>query len=93
MPKIDLSSPQAMLDSADRLAIDMLRPGSCLRSSLIYVQEAIRDGRLSGESGKWRRIAVLNALAAVGDAQLTPRVAARFAKVYAQVTALQEARS
>jgi hypothetical protein len=77
----------AQWDGYDRAMIDLLRPGSnALRGVLLHIETAIRAGGFAGEAMEPKRIALLNALAELGDSQLSQRVAVRYARVYALIT-------
>jgi hypothetical protein len=75
------------LDQIDWIVLGLLRPGSGVtRGVLRDIETAVRAGRFSGEAMAPKRIALLNALAGLGESQLSPRVATRYARVYALIT-------
>ncbi len=77
----------AQWDEYDRAIIDLLRPGSnALRGVLREIETAIRAGRFAGEAMAGKRAQLLNALAGLGDSELSPRVAIRYERVYALIT-------
>lgn len=78
----------APLEAFDWAIVDLLRPGSdCIRGLLRDIESAIRRGRFEGDAMRPKRLALLRALTALGDGpDLNPRVAIRFARVYALLT-------
>jgi hypothetical protein len=77
----------APMERFDWAILDLLKPGStALRGTLKDIESAIRKGRFAGDEMAPKRAALLNALAGLGDSQLSPRVAVRYARVYALLT-------
>jgi hypothetical protein len=78
----------------DWVIIDLLRPGSnANRGVLRDLETALRKGRFNGDAKKAKRLALLEAMAVLGASPLSPRTAVRFSRVYALLTAIQDARS